>query len=92
MHDSITARGGPDKAHVRQAVSLGMVLEEPTEGTLGHPCADQAHVEHVRDPNERNYMVVPQVLPRDGLTPEGLASNAPIRNAWSMRMQRYVLS
>jgi hypothetical protein len=51
-----------------------MALEELTDGSLGHPLADQAHAgaEDVPDAKERNYVIVPEVLPCDGLTPKGL--------------------
>jgi hypothetical protein len=68
-------RGDPEaRTHVRQPISLWMALEKLTDGSLGHPLADQAYAgaEHVPDAKERNYVIVPEVLPCDGLTPKGL--------------------
>jgi hypothetical protein len=76
-------KNGPDKTrtHMRQAIGLRMAIEKLPDGALGHPLADQAHAEDVPNAKKRNYVFVPQVLPCDGLTTEGLHSTTPIRSA-----------
>jgi hypothetical protein len=76
---STVGKSGPDKmrTYVRQAIGLRMAIEKLPNGALGHPLADQAHAESVPNAKKRNYMFVPQVLPRDSLTLEGLPNTPP---------------